>query len=342
MNESSASMADVETVPPLELTAGAYDELRVIATQVNRIHGSKEVAVLLLGPNDQRRRCTKVFLLRNQRVTSASFDCDATSLQQTVTEALDSTGLELLGIAHLHPPMAMLGHSSRDNAWISERLAPHLAALPRFRRCWSRPATVAREDGASVISLDHAGRIQVRCAATVGEATIAVTETFDQVYSVVFQVAEGELRFYVCELSFSYSPVPDEEGGIRLTSTVAVSEPELVVVDEPYEPIDEELIGEEVRQWVRPSWGWGGDWDEDDEDRWSTLAEPRRALVAVNSSSGPCGASTTTLTRRAAHDVDRALRNDEPTAVTERLVSVAKLLAEVEDLVREGSDCTTH
>ena len=213
----------------LTLSASACAKLRAYAAAVTRRHGSKELAALLLGPADEPRRCTDVFLLRHQIVSAASFDCTARNVQRTISEALESTGLELLGLAHLHPPYAFLCHSSTDDEWISEKLAPHLAALPRFERRWSRALPPTHDGAGSVLPLDDAGLLRVRCPGVeLAAAVVEGVQTHDRVFSVVFQVDRERIRLYALELTFTYDPVPGEGGEVRLLSSVTADEPEVV------------------------------------------------------------------------------------------------------------------
>ncbi len=343
MPEPRGAGAPASTGPDdasLTLSANACAKLGAYAEAVNRRHGSKELAALLLGPADEPRRCTDVFLLRHQIVSAASFDCSARDVQRTISEALDRTGLELLGLAHLHPPYAFLCHSPTDDEWISEKLAPHLAALPRYERRWSR-AIVPTHDGAgSVITLDDAGLVRVRCPdVELATAVVEAVQTHDRVFSVVFQVDHGRLRFYALELAFTYDPVPSEGGEVRLLSSVTAAEPGVVVEPTEPEPLDLGRIDEEVRRYVSTYWGSRGRHEEDDDldDGWSP-PQPRRSLPRAHRPARPlpAGAPTPRLLERALGDVRRALGNGEPAMVRERLTTIAELITETARLVRSS------
>jgi len=340
--EASAPPPAGPGAAPLTMSAQACAKLGAYAEAVSRRHGSKELAALLLGPADEPRRCTDVFLLRHQVVSAASFDCSARDVQRTISEALDETGLELLGLAHLHPPYAFLCHSPTDDEWISERLAPHLAALPRYERRWSRSIVPTHDDAGSVVPLDDAGLVRVRCPGVeLGTAVVEAIQTHDRVFSVVFQIDRDRLRLYALELTFTYDPVPAEGGEVRLLSSVAVAEPEVVV--EPTEPerIDLERIDEEVRRYVSTYWGSRRDTAEEEElDAGWSRREPRRGLPRAHRPvrSLAAGAPTPRLLDRALEDVQRALRNGDPAAIRTRLASIAGLLAETARLARATTE----
>ncbi|GEM_PF-6989436 len=316
----------------LALSASACAKLRAYAAAVTRRHGSKELAALLLGPADEPRRCTDVFLLRHQVVSSASFDCTAGNVQRTISEALERTGLELLGLAHLHPPYAFLCHSSTDDEWISEKLAPHLAALPRFERRWSRALQPTHDGTGSVLDLDDAGLVRVRCPGVeLAAATVEGVQTHDRVFSVVFQAERDRIRFYALELTFTYDPVPAEGGEVRLLSSVTTDEPDVVVEPGEPEPIDLDEIDGEVRRYVSTSWGGSRRCTEEEDDLDSGWSSRERRLVLPRghrpARALPGGVSTPRLLERALADVRRALGNGEP-ELRERLLAIAELIRE--------------
>jgi len=316
----------------LTLSASACAKLRAYAAAVTRRHGSKELAALLLGPADEPRRCTDVFLLRHQIVSAASFDCTARNVQRTISEALESTGLELLGLAHLHPPYAFLCHSSTDDEWISEKLAPHLAALPRFERRWSRALPPTHDGAGSVLPLDDAGLLRVRCPGVeLAAAVVEGVQTHDRVFSVVFQVDHERIRLYALELTFTYDPVPGEGGEVRLLSSVTADEPEVVVEPGEPEPIDLDEVDGEVRRYVSTYWG-GSRRSTEEEDELDSGWSPREGRRGLPRGRRPAralpeGVTTPRLLERALADVRRALGNGEP-AVRERLLAITELLGE--------------
>jgi proteasome lid subunit RPN8/RPN11 len=323
--------------PPLALTATVCRKLVGYADAVRRAHGEREFAALLLGPRDEPRRCTDVQLLRDQRVSVVSFDCDARSVQESVEAALATTGLELVGLVHLHPEHAFLSPSARDDAWISSRLAPHFAALPRYRRRWSRTIAATNDEEGARIELDSAGLVSVRCPGVeLGAVVLEGTQTYDRFFSVIFQVSGGIPRFHVQELDFIYSPVPDEGGDVRMVCSVVASEPEILIEPGPADAVDAAQLAEDVRRWVQP--GWSATWGDDEDDpspvemhgRWRSrstwLSRPTRAL--------PSGVTPRTLVARATRDVAQALERDAPDDAKARLAAALKLLVDAGERLR--------
>ena len=247
----------------LALSPTAVAQLLALIGAVRDEVGECEFCVLLLG-HRASRVVRAVHLVRNQRVSCVSFDVDPQDFSESVAEALqENPGLVVLGIAHEHPGTGpgSVFHSRTDDEWISDKMSGLLATGALESRQWSRPVVGQWSRGELCFTLDQGGRQRLRMPAggeglngTAGEthsATLDVTETYGDFYSLVFSRA---LDFFCLGFTHSFVSLVTESGATETHHRVASREVKVVCQHgDDVAVSDVPRIREMVRQRVRMS-----------------------------------------------------------------------------------------
>lgn len=253
-DESGAALA------PVRFTPHATRRLRAYSRAVDTTVGDLEVAFLLLGPRDQGRLVSEVFLIRGQEVDYASFFVDGERMRDSVTQALaDYPELVVKGIAHRHPgsTAASACHSRVDEEYIEGELLPTLALLGMTASDYSRQIDGEVIAGQIELRLDAEGRQRLRFPAAGGAppvATLTVSERHAEVVSVVF--TQNLRHFYGCALALELAPVASRDGEVRLHPVAERLEPPIAASlhgddDDAEEVLDREALEREVREQVQ-------------------------------------------------------------------------------------------
>ena len=253
----------------LVLSPTAVAQLLALIAAVRDEVGECEFCALLLGELGSRV-VQAIHLVRNQRVSSVSFDVDGRDLSDSVAEALRKhPGLVVLGIAHEHPgtgPSSVF-HSRTDDEWISDKVSSLLATGALQSRQWTRRVAGELRDGEVCFQLDDGGRQRLRVPVGRGGfagsptepcgAAIDVTETYGDFYSLVFSRA---LDFFCLGFTHTFLSLATESGATETHHRMASREVKVVVQrgDDVAVP-DAERLRERVREHVH-TWSYGSGW----------------------------------------------------------------------------------